>query len=197
MEYRFKSRSFYHCTSCHLIFANPESRPDLETEKKRYLHHQNEQTNDGYISFLNQMVDPLINILDKNTFGLDYGCGPNPVLAEMMRQKGYRCAYYDPIFFPKELTEKYDFVVATECFEHFFYPKKEIEKIDAILKPNGNLAIRTNTWTKHIPFNSWHYIRDWTHVCFYHDKTFEWICQTFGYEMIYKKGKNVFILQKI
>lgn len=196
-KYSFKSRTFYHCPSCQLIFANPESRPDLETEKNRYLHHHNEQTNDGYISFLNQIVDPLTDILDKNTFGLDFGCGPNPVLADIMIQKGYHCAFYDPIFFPKQFTEKYDFVVASECFEHFFHPKKELEKIHSLLHTNGKLAVMTNTWTERIPFNSWHYIRDWTHVCFYHKHTFDWICQTFGYESIYNKGKNVFILRKM
>jgi hypothetical protein len=196
LDFSFKSRIFFHCAVCDLIFAHPDSFPDLDTEKNRYLHHKNDQNNDGYVSFLSQIIKPLTSLIQKDANGLDFGCGPNPVLSAIMTQKGFPCDYFDPIFFPKNLNRTYDYIVATECFEHFFKPKVAIKQVTSILKTNGILAVMTNTWDDNVSFKSWYYMRDWTHVSFYHQKTIQWICKSYGYSIVYNFGKNIFILKK-
>lgn len=169
-----------------------------EEEKKRYSFHQNNADDKGYVSFLSRAIEPTISFLKDGMHGLDYGCGPNPVLANIVTSKGFKCDFYDPFFFPEcKMDCKFDFIFATECFEHFFWPNKDIEQICKILKKDGILSIMTELWNSNGDFDSWYYKNDPTHVCFYSENTISYICENFLFEKIYSDNKRVIILKKI
>lgn len=70
--------------------------------------------------------------------GLDYGCGPVPLLSKIIGQMDMECDEYDPIFSPvQQLEQQYDFIFATECFEHFFLPAKELKQLKGLLNEGG------------------------------------------------------------
>lgn len=194
---QFKERIFYKCQDCSLISSHFKDLPDQAKEKSRYLQHGNSEENKGYIHFLEQIIEPLRTYLTNDASGLDYGCGPTPVLAGMMHNKGYHCDVYDPFFYPKIPVNNYDFITATECFEHFHDPSRDLEKITALIKPGGVLAVMTETWQAIDTFHKWSYIRDFTHVCFYHECTMHWIAQRYGLKLINNDGKRVFIFAKV
>lgn len=92
--------------------------------------------------------------------------------------------------------KKYDAIFATECFEHFYYPEKELKTIKSHLKPTGYLILMTNLWNKLEDFLSWHYVNDDTHVTFYHTETLKYIYEHFGFSILQIIDNRVIILQK-
>ena len=169
-----------------------------DEEKKRYSFHQNSIENEGYVQFLNRIIEPAKQYISIGMSGIDYGCGPNPVLSQLVEKNGLKCDYYDPFFFPKiDIGRKYDFVFATECFEHFFSPADELKLICGILNTGGILGIMTEFVTDTTDFCNWYYKNDPTHVCFYSKKSIAYINNAFGFSEIYNDGHRVTILKKI
>lgn len=187
----------WHCNNCELIFKDPSERPSYDNEEQRYREHNNNDQNKGYVDFLKQAVNPALSFLAPEMTGLDFGCGPNPVLSTIVKQSGYDCLNYDPFFFPDLPDERMDFIFATESFEHFFYPCREIKMITALLHPSGILTVMTHRWKELDNIASWWYVRDKTHVSFYHRKTFDYICSKYGYNILYDDGEKVLVMEKV
>jgi SAM-dependent methyltransferase len=184
------------CDNCYLFFKNADIFISPDEEKHRYSHHNNTPEEPGYIKFLRQAIDPALSYLKKSWKGLDFGCGPNPVLAGIVTNEGYTCKWFDPYFFPVMPSGQFNFVFATECFEHFFDPLKEIQTITDKLNPEGILTIMTLRWNEATNMKQWWYLRDPTHVVFYHSKTIEYICSQFGYSKLFDDGEKVVVLKK-
>src|SRR6056297_188422 len=189
-------RQYYHCSNCGLIFADPAHSLSAKKEKEAYETHNNSPENRGYVQFLNRAVAPMMYYLNASMTGLDYGCGPGPTVSWILKQNGIQCENYDPFFLNIKLKSTYDFIFCTECFEHFFYPEKDIVKIRDLLKPCGLLCVMTNLWTTFDAFRSWQYTRDNTHVSFYSEETFRFICRQFGFDLLWQDHDRVLILRK-
>lgn len=190
------NRTYYHCANCALIFADPSHFLSRETEKSHYLTHENHIHNAGYVRFLNQVLEPLLPHLDNSMRALDYGCGPGPTLSQLLRQRGITCDDYDPLFANVPLHPPYDVIFATECFEHFHHPEKEIQRIVDLLKPGAWLGIMTECWSSITAFPTWYYSKDPTHVCFYHADTFDYLCRRYGLVQYEPGHRRVVILRK-
>jgi hypothetical protein len=189
-------RKFYKCAVCWLIYCDPEYHPGLMVEKERYLTHINTMDNEGYVQFLNRALLPALKFLPDGSTGLDYGCGPGPVLAELIRQMGFQCDFYDPIFFPDLPEKTYDFVFSTEVVEHFHHPKKSFLELVGLVKPGGFLTLLTECWTDLNRFRNWYYVRDDTHVSLYHEKTMQYVAVRFCLEIIERPEARVTIFRK-
>ena len=170
-------RAYFQCSLCELVFVPRRFHPTAEEERTRYLEHQNTPETPGYRAFLSRLYLPLSARLAPCARGLDYGCGPGPVLASMFEEAGFPMRVYDPIFFtqPEVLSLQYDFVTCTEAVEHFHFPEREFSRLDGILKPGGWLGIMTQMLRDWSEFPKWYYPRDPTHVCFYSRRTMEWL----------------------
>lgn len=191
------NRKYFLCNNCKLINVYPEFFLEGQEEKDRYLEHQNGFHQEGYVKFLNRAVQPALKFLNKAMAGLDYGCGYAPTISKILSQNGFKCENYDPIFFNRGLNKKYDFIFSTEVFEHFFKPLKEIETLTNLLKSNGLLIVMTERWSNEENFNNWYYTTDPTHVAFYHNTTFNYICSKYAFENLFDDGNRVIILRKI
>jgi hypothetical protein len=191
-----KGRLFHLCENCKLVFERKSNRPDWNEEKDRYLKHNNSIHQKGYVNHLNQAINPALKYLKPGFCGLDYGCGPVPALNKLVEQKGFTCEFYDPIFFPKYPPGTYEFIFATECFEHFFRPAHELQKLGGLLKSEGILVVMTQLWNDTARFKGWRYATDPTHVVFYHANTFRFIAAHFGFNILEIKKGRVVILQK-
>ncbi len=189
-------RLFLLCPDCRLIHVPPAFHPDEAEARDCYLLHENGIGNPGYIDFLNRAIEPTLPFLPDHSEILDFGCGPSPTLSILLERNGHRCANYDPLFYPKPPEGPFDTVFATECFEHFAEPAKEMSHITSLLKPGGILTIMTILWISEERFRAWHYTRDKTHICFYHHHTIHYLCDSFGYEVAKSDYKRLFILRK-
>ena len=147
------------------------------SEKAHYDLHQNDSDDEGYQRFLNRLAEPLLKRLAPNQSGLDYGCGPGPALAELMRAAGHRMSLWDPIYAqnPDVLANRYDFITCTEVLEHLYQPAQIFAHMIELLKPGGWLGIMTTFQTDDARFAHWHYRRDPTHVVFYRVETLRWL----------------------
>ena len=176
-------RTYLQCPYCSLVFVHPDHLPTKATEHHEYSLHQNDTHDPGYRRFLNKAAEPLLARIIKDSHGLDFGCGPAPVLAEMLADHGHTMAIYDPLYYPDDwvLKDSYDFITCTEAIEHFHTPGTELELLDNLLRPGGWLCIMTKRVINHQRFISWHYKNDQTHVSFFSDHTFNVIGQMFNY----------------
>lgn len=197
-DYAFvDGEKYYRCSDCALVFLSPQQLPSKQTEKALYDQHRNDPADDGYRTFLSQVSVPLTAQLPPGASGLDYGCGPGPALVAMMRERGFSCEGYDPIYAcdTQLLEGRYDFVTCTEVVEHFHHPGRDFDTLVTLLNPGGWLAIMTRWLTDDVDFQRWHYRRDPTHVCFYNRDTFEWIARHHGLRACYPQD-HVTLLQK-
>ena len=191
------SIEYFRCKTCLGLFIDPESRLSPQEEKERYSLHNNNVEDPEYRKFLSKLYDPLIKKLKKESRGLDYGCGPGPALASMLREEGFSVDIYDPYFFPDESyrDKEYDFITCTEAAEHFYEPLKEFNKLDQVLADKGILGVMTNFYEDTINFEDWYYRKDPTHVVFYTVKTLQCIAEERSWKADIQ-SKNVVFFKK-
>ncbi|WP_240485113.1 class I SAM-dependent methyltransferase [Aestuariibacter salexigens] len=146
--------------------------------------HQNHINDAGYVRFLEKLLLPVAKRLHAKAKGLDFGSGPQPVLAALFSQRQFEMSHYDPIYHDdKTLFEKtYDFVTASEVVEHFHKPSESWQRMANLLNADGLLGVMTKRVISRERFANWHYKNDKTHVSFYSDETMFWLAQKFGWD---------------
>lgn len=181
-----KRRSYYQCQRCHLVFVDPQQLPSADDELHEYRLHQNAATDPGYRRFLSRLANPLLSALNTPVEGLDFGCGPTPLLASILEEHGHSMQIYDPYFFPNAsvLERSYQLITCTEAIEHFHHPQREWSLWMSMLAPGGMLAIMTKRVISAERFATWHYKNDPTHVSFFSEATFSWLAAQFRLELI-------------
>lgn len=174
--HRDKRRDYDRCARCSLVFVPPEFYLGLTAERAEYDKHQNFVDDPGYRQFLSRLAQPLMQSIAPASYGLDFGCGPGPALAHMLREAGHNVALYDRYYAPDRtvLGRQYDFICATEVVEHLHRPGIELDSLWRILRPGGYLGIMTKQVQGLQAFAQWHYKNDPTHVCFFSRETWQW-----------------------
>ncbi|WP_337879830.1 class I SAM-dependent methyltransferase [Rheinheimera sp.] len=193
-----KKRPYWRCPQCALVFVAATDHLSAAAEKAQYDLHQNHCDDPGYRQFLNRLAKPLQQKLGRTGLsGLDFGCGPGPLLAQMLTEQGQRMAIWDPYFAPDPapLNQSYDFISCSEAIEHFAAPAKEWHLWQRLLKPAAVLAIMTKRYIDLKGFANWHYKNDPTHISFFHEKTFEFLAQRDGFTVEFP-APDVVLLQK-
>jgi ubiquinone/menaquinone biosynthesis C-methylase UbiE len=176
-------KSYFHCRVCSAIFLSAVNYLSRQDEKKRYQEHNNDVCDPGYQKFVEPIIVKVQEKFHRESRGLDFGAGTGPVVAKLLREKGYLIKLYDPFFWNNSavLKEKYDFIVCSETIEHFHFPAKEFKLLKSLLKPGGILFCMTDLYSENINFKKWYYKNDPTHVFFYQENTFSWIKSKIGF----------------
>jgi SAM-dependent methyltransferase len=179
-----QGRAYLRCETCLATFLDPAHFLSAEAEHAHYLTHENDENDPRYRSFLSRLAGPLLERLAPGSMGLDYGCGPGPALAAMLREAGHEVAVYDPYFAPDtaSLAGTYNFITCTETAEHFHRPGKEFAQLASMLGSGGILAVMTMFQTDDARFDAWHYRLDPTHVVFYRPESFAVLADMLGLE---------------
>lgn len=190
-------RNYLRCARCFLVWVPPEYYLDRAQERSEYDKHQNATDDPGYRTFLDRLCQPLLAVLGENATGLDFGCGPGPALACMLREAGHHVALYDSFYCPDSdvLTDTYDFVSATEVVEHLHQPGAELDQLWAMLRDGGVLAVMTKLVLDEEAFSRWHYKNDPTHVVFFSELTWRWWAQQKS-ARLEQHGADVVLLHK-
>ena len=193
-----RSWEYFHCSNCDLVFRDPATYLGENSEKQRYATHNNSIENQGYVKFLTPAVELMGSYLEEKALGLDFGCGPGPILDILFAKKNILVKNYDPYFFKDEslLSQCYDFVTCTEVIEHLYQPSEIFPRLWELLKPQGHLLLMTDPRPKKEKFIGWGYRMDNTHVCFYSEKTIHWLAQNFSFKVIELQGR-LSLLQKV
>lgn len=202
-EFLVKNKKFeqlyYRCKNCSFIFLEEKALLKGSEELERYEMHNNSIDDPVYREYFEKFIEYSFEDLDNVENILDYGSGPEPVLASVLKEKGYKVDIYDKYFSPEKIYKdrKYDVVCSTEVIEHIYYPMEVLKELVGSVKKNGHLIIMTNfhkdSWTH---FKNWWYIQDPTHTVFYSMKTFKFIEKEFKLKIIKNNGKNIIIFKK-
>lgn len=196
--FRIVNRQEYlRCLHCKATVMAQKNWPAPDDERAIYDLHNNDSADPGYRAFLGKLVLPMLDRIRPGALGLDFGCGPGPALAEMLRDAGMGMVVYDPLYHPEPsaLERQYDFITCTEVVEHLHQPAEVFRQLDGLLKPGGWLGVMTCFQTRDDRFDHWHYRRDPTHVVFYREVTLAVIARRFDWTMVVP-GKDVAIFQK-
>ncbi|MDC1162201.1 class I SAM-dependent methyltransferase [Tenacibaculum sp.] len=181
-----KDAYYYDCGTCKAIVKDETYYLVAHEEKARYEIHNNDVNDIRYQKFTSPITNYVIeNFLPEHN-GLDFGSGTGPVISSMLMKKEYNIVQYDPFFAPDKsvLNNKFNYIVSCEVFEHFYNPKKEIEKLTSLLQPNGMLLIMTMLYDDNFDFNMWYYRKDPTHVFIYRKETIEYIANKNKLELV-------------
>lgn len=192
-----RHRLYRRCEHCALVFVPSKFYLSEQAERAEYDLHQNDIYDAGYRTFLNRLVEPLLARLKPASQGLDFGCGPGPALAVMLKEVGHTVSLYDVFYEPDTavLSSSYDFICATEVVEHLHQPGEQLAKLWRLLRPQGHLGIMTKLVKGQAAFASWHYKNDLTHVCFFSEATWQWWATQNDAELTFV-GSDVMLLNK-
>ncbi|MDP6921936.1 MAG: class I SAM-dependent methyltransferase [Lutibacter sp.] len=183
---RIKARTYYLCNTCKAVCLDRNNYLTAEAEKQRYLEHNNDVDDPGYQEFVRPIVSFVKENFTPGDLGLDYGCGPGPVISKLLGDDGYKLNLYDPFFNPDSecLESHYSYIVCCEVMEHFHQPKEAFQRLGELLKPGGVLICMTDLFGPQIDFDRWYYKNDPTHVVFYQTNSLAYIQKNCGFSKL-------------
>ena len=193
-----KLRSFLQCRGCGFIFVPRQFHLSAQQEKAEYDLHENSNDDPGYRNFLRRMVPEVTSRVSSGATGLDFGCGPCPVLAQLFQEQHFNMKVFDKFYFadPAVFRMKFDFITATEVFEHLADPAAQISRLWNILKSNGVLAVMTKRAADKARFANWHYIRDLTHIGFFSEQSLNYLADTLNSELLLPQNDIALFIKK-
>jgi len=191
---------YFMCENCGFVFLDRARLVTPAEEKERYLKHTNSLDDDGYTRMLNEFIEICVApFAGKGLRVLDYGSGPEPVLAGLLERTGYMVDTYDPFFAADKKFDsaQYDVVTAVEVIEHMKNPLEEIKIIADILKPGGIFAGRTMFLPHEAEdFAKWWYRSDKTHISFYSRRALAYIAGASAMELMLAEEPCFFVMRK-
>jgi hypothetical protein len=201
-EIHQKTFGIYHvCDLCGFISKDKEDHVSAQAQHTIYDSHHNSIEDPVYVAyfnhFLSEAVFPFVN---EGRYGLDFGSGPSPVLAQMLTDTyGYMMDIYDLFYSPHKsyINKTYDLITVTEVVEHLENPLDYLSLFRDHLNENGILSIMTQFHHNNDEdFLDWHYIRDRSHISFCNERTFEIIAEKLNLNIIYSDHKKLVTFRK-
>ncbi|HKL11860.1 MAG TPA: class I SAM-dependent methyltransferase [Clostridia bacterium] len=189
-------KKIYHaCPFCEYIFLDDEGYASHEEERTRYMEHDNSYENEGYRTFLEGFLEAAVfPFWDGLGSALDFGSGPEPVLARIMSEKyGIETDIYDLHFSPEKAyaDKRYDLIVSTEVLEHLKNPVETFKELYECMEAGGLLSVMTLFhYVNDKAFLGWHYRRDKTHIGFFTPKTLAVLGRKANLRLIYCDEKR-------
>lgn len=197
-QIKIADKTYWQCLACDFLFLNPSDRLSAAEEKSRYEKHENNVLDQGYQNFVAPLYEEITKQVNKTDAGLDYGSGKDSAISYLLKQASYHVQKFDPYFYndPSVLIENtFDYIIVCEVAEHFYDPKAEFLRLKSYLKPGGYLFVMTSLVTDKIDFANWSYRRDSTHVCFYSEKSCQYLQRKFGFKSMKIVGSHIIVFQ--
>jgi SAM-dependent methyltransferase len=188
---------YFSCERCLWIALKKSKRLNKYAEKTHYSLHENSIENKGYVAMFEAFLDFIETHVKTYSDVLEFGCGPEPVLAQLLEQKHKHVTCHDPYFLPNPHWEKYqyDLITCTEVFEHLADPLDVLTSLKQRLTPEGHLALMTHFHHNNpTQFATWFYKKDPTHIGFFTPKTFELMAAKLGLHVKAHDGKKCILL---
>jgi len=195
-----KNLRYYRCRECGFVYLEESHRVDAQEEKRKYDQHNNSLENEGYVQMFEDFIElSIAPYLKTIQTALDFGSGPTPVFAELLKRRGLEVDIYDLYYAPKRVyaEKSYDLITSTEVFEHLFNPLETLELLVGHLNENGYIVLMTKFPPKEDKaFLAWWYRRDPTHISFFTPKSFEVMAQKVGLKVLKTMNENIVVFQK-
>lgn len=180
-------RHYWKCERCNFIEVDRLDHLSSKDEAEFYQNHENRIDDPRYREYANDVATEARRRYDEIGHGraLDFGCGPGPIVATLLREQGILTDQFDPFFYPEGLHHKsYSLIVACEVVEHFRKPKSEFLKVYQRLNPGGWFVVQTERLEFVDCFEDWYYRRDPTHIAFYSEQAFCQLALAIGFDRV-------------
>ena len=191
---------YYRCTSCGFVSLDEDYILNSIDEKNKYDEHNNSLANEGYVQMFEDFIDLSIEPYKENVRSiLEFGSGPEPVLATLLERRAFEVDIYDLYYSPKKVYEgkQYDFITSTEVFEHLQKPLEILELLVKHLNDDGFIALMTKFPPEDDKeFLAWWYRRDPTHISFFTPESFDVMAEKVGLKVLKTINKNIVVFQK-
>ena len=193
--------SYRRCPACGYIRMDDAHLPTAQEAEARYRLHRNDPADPGYRAYLERFVDSAILPFGEPGFRvLDFGSGPSPALALVLRERGYSVVTWDPFFATdrRSLRGWYDAVVVHEVAEHLGRPYATFARLRRRVLSNGLMAFRTRFAPEDpAQFARWWYREDPTHVGFFVPRTFEALASRLRWQVALLQAPDLAVLRPI
>ena len=190
---------YFQCADCQCIFCLEENMLAPDLERKEYLRHNNSLACAGYVKMFDDFIDECVLPFHPGIRSvLDFGSGPEPVLAALLRRRGFEVDIYDVFFAPDESFKRnrYDLVTATEVFEHLSNPLETLRMLAGCLDNEGIIVVMTLFHPQDDSvFFDWWYRRDPTHITFFTPRTFAVMSEMAGLKVV-DSGKRHCVMKR-
>jgi Methyltransferase domain len=189
---RDRIRPYVRCDCCGLTFVPEEHHISPQQEILRYSRHTNHKTDKEYVAYLSSIAADVLLLPVASPRVLDFGSGPEHVLADILNGAGASCAAHDPLYGLNAAGQKgsFDIIVACESIEHVRNLPREIGLISGLLAPAGFVYVHTQLCDHVADFAAWWYIIDVTHINFFCGKTMGKVAQMMGKRIVRTNGKD-------
>ncbi|HOX17543.1 MAG TPA: class I SAM-dependent methyltransferase [Spirochaetales bacterium] len=196
---RARGVAWFRCPRCGQVRVEPSAVPGPEAAAARYRLHRNDPAEPGYRAFLETFVDrALAPFAAPPARVLDFGSGPAPALALLLRERGYDAEAWDPLFAPdrRALTGPFVLVAVHEVLEHVPYPYRLLSTLARKLAPGGSIAVRTRFPPERPEdFARWWYKEDPTHIGFFGPLAFEALSRRLGADLALLEAPDLAVLR--
>jgi hypothetical protein len=189
-----KGITYEKCEHCGFLSKKDEFILSPKDEYNRYLLHDNDNS-ESYYNYQEKFYFEVKKFLENKV--LDYGCGNNHMLVNVLEKHGIKSSYYDLYFYNDTNYEKdrYKAIILEEVIEHFKDQIEVLKHLYDIMETGGNFIIRTRFVSDELN-PDWWYLRDTTHISFFNFETFKYLCKVFSLKIIYCNDKDLIILQR-
>lgn len=196
-----RGAAYFRCARCAYIRLESGRILPPREEVERYRKHRNDGADAGYRSYLEDFIrKAVLPFTNQGARILDFGSGPAPVLAALLRECGYPVSIYDPYFSPDRsvLAGPFDLIAVHETAEHLRRPYFEFSRLSRSLAPGGCIAIRTR-FAPEDPraFGLWWYREDPTHIGFFGSRSLAAMAARLGMEVGLDDGVQIFVLRNL
>jgi len=210
-----RRRAFYLCGGCGLVSVPERYWLSVDGERARYGLHDNSVSNGGYVRFLSEVVDAVMEAARSREFSgrplkvLDFGSGKEAVLCRLLAENGVDCVAYDPLYgmlLPDvslgdnsvvdiDNSCRFDIIILCEVIEHLRDIAGELRLIGNLLRDDGIVILRTQTCENHTAFPGWWYAQDPTHINFFNRQSLQKAAAIVGRGLGFTDCGDIFILK--
>jgi 2-polyprenyl-3-methyl-5-hydroxy-6-metoxy-1,4-benzoquinol methylase len=190
-----QGRALFHCNGCGLVFVPEAHWLSVDDERARYAHHDNTAANAGYVKWLGQVANVVAGLAAPGARVLDFGSGENAILTGLLREHGYDCTAYDPLYGMgvESMSGRHDVIVLCEVIEHLRDLRQEIVRLADRLQPAGAVVVRTQCYPSVAELATWWYARDATHINFFAPRTLELAASLCGLRSFPTAAADIFV----
>ena len=187
-------KKYSFCPECEFISIDKRFRISEKEARLRYLRHNNSSSNKGYVDMLRGLAGYITEHMPgEGRCVLDFGCGPVPVLGEILESKGFTVSIFDPLFFSNDdfTGKEYDAVILNEVIEHLESPHAVLSDLKRLLAPGGCFVFSSLLHSgSEDDFRNWWYKEDVTHISFFSERTVDVLARRIKMKKLHCDGRS-------